>query len=546
MALGICVSPCINNIWHHVFGSSQNSYGVLHLAWCVFALTAIPSVTRPMFYSSCIFIAVFVIINVVSNPFHKLVWVHNWHPFFFMNIFGALALFPLAYAIHNPIKHKNFWLAGIILCIYLSNCKTLLLGIMLTTPIYFLRRYINTPKYVAVTLCACIPLAVIVIEWAVFRHNVINHPVLTDFIVYEKSILLSTLHSRFLTLKAIFHTFMDHPWRILCGFGFGTSGELMLQSLTKLPVQIYQDGVLNPSWGEILKIEFHSYHGLVEALISMGVGGLIIQLYIWLLPILRAKPEKRLITTLVMSLWIFQQSTWFTIELQWLFDIFFLRTVMPNNQPSLNIQHTRTVKWLSFIFVPIAGLLIHMMICFNHYNNILHTWFGAPARVNQSFYRTTQTYGEAQRLTFIQNTVTYDEVRTFLIHTQKYFAKPFTESLNNLPFVTVWTRLRCFAWLAQNNYLSTTDETNWEETAIYAMSAYPHRFDIIYSYANWLYKNTIITPQKCQGQLQTWLTTYPNNPVWQYFHQKSCGQDTTENFKQTVNILKKWLPINNS
>lgn len=485
--VGLLLLPFSLNSWSHIFGTPQTNYGLIHLLFMGCGLALIPKASKTDLYSSLFFIILFSLINALSHPQYKLEWLDNWHPYNFTALFGALCLLPLGILLktENNIWVKRIGICFVIALILLSQNKTMKYSLLILGPLFYLLRNVELKRWHAAVLVSVIPFAVLGVEALSYAH-----------------FNLGSVTSRFITHTGIFKAFVAEPLRILTGFGFGNSGQLVDIHLTELPIELYKKTLYSPTWDGIDRLEFDSYHGIIETFTSAGILGALLQLSIWIIPILKSKQKDLVTDTFLVSLWILHHCMWFTLPVQWVFDILFFRLILPNE----NITSAKpfVLKTFSFLFWVPALVLIHIMITFNRIETPLTRLFPESLESNVMLYKNTQTFGN-----IVLDDILEGEASTQMLH--KFILA--TKNLEDFPFVTIYARTKAC------EFLFPDFKAEWEKTIIYAMKRYGSRYDLVYSYLK--------RSRMSDKFVNKYLKLYPNNPalLWYYWKYHSLTLD---------------------
>jgi hypothetical protein len=223
----------------------------------------------------------------------------DWSPFVFSAFLAFMALGLLA--LSSVCEYPYYRIGGSILAysiILLSSNKTAIVGLFMAFGLVVSIRinpYLQkNARLFLSSIVAMAPLLIII-----------------SMAVFSNPLYLPSLWSRVRLIQMVGLEFTTHPWELLTGLGWGSYTDIFLANLTRVPEALYQNGVWNPTWDALERIDFHSHHQVVEALLATGILGAIIVLLLPAIAVYTTDRDKVIPAFIVFFLYATTSSGWF-------------------------------------------------------------------------------------------------------------------------------------------------------------------------------------------------------------------------------------------
>lgn len=220
-------------------------------------------------------------------------------PYSFPSYIAFIALGIGASAVWVPRK-RNLVLLSAFLLIVVSRNLTAMLGVFFAgTSILILKggkRFIDLRSmrvFYQILVCM-IPIGILLLEGSSIQ-------------------LTPSFASRAQLNQVAFDHLSSSPTTWIWGMGWGNFNELFIKHLSFKEMSLFRDGMWNPSWDAITRVDFHSHHILLEALYSIGIMGPLLILLVLVLLIQYTKDRCIHWAGAGCVIWITLNSCWFEL-----------------------------------------------------------------------------------------------------------------------------------------------------------------------------------------------------------------------------------------
>lgn len=265
--------------------------------------------------SACLASCVAGVLVLCNNPMYWLGWYPEWAPYMFAAFLAPMAL----------VTALCGWLVAAIPLLILSHNKTLILAIIAACGIWFVLRQ-QKRSWTIATICA-IPFAVLALDFLGQYMWDMKYGLTHDQVVMDH---WWSLRSRALSVLVYVQSWMQEPWKLLSGYGWGSYFQHLQQHITSLPISLFYNGVWRPNWDGVDRVDFHAMHQGLEHLFSLGLAGLVLYVSLMLLPFYKTTITFRRFIVAVSFASV--TSTWFTLACVWPYWILAWVLVMPQEQ----------------------------------------------------------------------------------------------------------------------------------------------------------------------------------------------------------------------
>jgi hypothetical protein len=306
IALSLITMPFALDIGLTWYGLPDSGQGILSLIGFTFMLFGFKRLIDEG-YSRFLWINTTAAILMIGGfTLFGNIWGHgtpfaDWSPYVFSAFMAFMAIGLLALSL--TCESQNYRLSGIVLSgiiILLSMNKTAIMSLGVLLVIFeskTISNYIQKLGRVIYTLIVALcPLII-----------------LASMILFSGPAQFPTLWSRVRIIQMVGLEMLEHPSRLLVGYGWGSYTDTFLANMTRVGEAMYQQGVWNPTWDGLSHINSHSHHQVTEALLSTGIFGALIVLILPALAVYVSDRDKLPFAFIVFFLYAATSSGWFEI-----------------------------------------------------------------------------------------------------------------------------------------------------------------------------------------------------------------------------------------
>lgn len=239
--------------------------------------------------------------TLFGNIWGKGTPLAEWSPYVFSAFMAFMAIGLLALSLTS--ESQNHRIGGTILSgglILLSSNKTAIISFAVILGILGSRILSSSlQKYARFRFSLTVGLAPLAI--------------LVSMILFASPTSFPSLWSRVRIIQMVGLEMLEHPWRLLVGYGWGSYTDTFLANLTRVPEAMYQNGLWSPTWDALSHINSHSHHHVAEALLSTGILGALIILLLPAFAVYTSDRDKLIPAFIVFFLYTATSSGWFEI-----------------------------------------------------------------------------------------------------------------------------------------------------------------------------------------------------------------------------------------
>jgi hypothetical protein len=306
IALSLCTLPFALNAGLTWYGLPDSGQGILSLIGFTFMLLGFKRLidegySHFLWVNTALAILTISGFTLIGNIWGKGTPLAEWSPYVFSAFMAFMAIGLLALSLTS--ESKKYRIVGTIfsgVLILLSSNKTAIISLAVILGVLE-SKTISTylQKYVRIRLSLIVGLAPLAI--------------LGSMILFSGPTSFPSLWSRVRIIQMVGLEMLEHPWRLLVGYGWGSYTDTFLANLTRVPEAMYQNGIWNPTWDALAHINSHSHHQVAEALLSTGVLGALIVLLLPALAVYISDRDKLIPAFIVFFLYTSVSSGWFEI-----------------------------------------------------------------------------------------------------------------------------------------------------------------------------------------------------------------------------------------
>lgn len=160
-----------------------------------------------------------------------------------------------------------------------------------------------------------------------------------------------SLRSRALSIMVYGFSWWDEPWRLLCGYGWGSYFQHLQENITSLPIELFHNQAWRPNWDGVDRIDFHVMHQGLENLFSLGLAGLAVYIAMLILPLKRIAFKPFLVAVSFAAV----TSTWFTLPSVWPYWMLAWVLVLPKGEAAYVVIGKKTSYLSLMLAIFIVG-----------------------------------------------------------------------------------------------------------------------------------------------------------------------------------------------
>lgn len=263
--------------------------------------------------------------------------------------------------------------------IAVSGNKTTLAGVVfLPVMLWILSRVpFVSERQMAALVVVLTPLVICTLEWAVASPD-----------------RLVTIWSRLLSQKIVFLAFLDNPWALLHGLGWGHFSELLFtyhEPITSNPALL--KSMPDQVWDAYERSDFHNHNSFLETLSAQGLLGLFLHLgFLGCLMFYCAPPRTKEVFSFLF-LYTLTSSNWFEMPTSVPFTaLAFACVLAPRSSVKGSVPSRRQkTLFMTFFVVLSATFLTNLKTALEHdtagtgrMEDALHAYF--PSFLSSSYY----------------------------------------------------------------------------------------------------------------------------------------------------------------
>lgn len=286
------------------YGLPQTGQGILSLIGFVFYLLGFKRLldrgqSQFLWVNTAIAAMTISSITLIGNFSPENPALAEWSPYVFSAFLAFMAIGLLALSLTAESRMFRFLGVGVAcVLVLLSSNKTAMVGLLCVLVILeskTLSEYLKKNARGGLSLIVgTVPLLILI-----------------SMVVFSSPTRLPSVWSRLRLIQMVGLEMLEHPWRLLVGWGWGSYTDTFLANLTRVSEAMYQNGVWNPTWDALNRVDFHSHHQVIEALLSTGVMGALIVLLLPTIAVYSSDREKLMAAFAVFFLYATTSSGWF-------------------------------------------------------------------------------------------------------------------------------------------------------------------------------------------------------------------------------------------
>lgn len=507
------------------------------LAWfgLAFLLAGFHRSRNNLVEASLVFLGIISLNTLVNHPTFSWALWPRLVPYTFLSYMGLVGALVIGFAeFFEDQKYRKFALGLGVFLVLTSSNKTAICSLLFFGGLYYLysqKLYMNVIRWVVLSA----PITILSLEIT------LNH--FFDF---------GTLAERVIGLKVVAYAMRDNPWVLLFGKGFGIYPDLVQQYLYDLPMSYYSSGrILDPSWGYVLRADFHSHHQLVEMVLQMGVFGAVayIMPFYWSLQGMNSKNAIYRLPALGTILCV--QSLWFPYAIFMPVTLVYLICAVGSSSGDFRIRPTyrKSLLIVSAVVIVAAGTLRATHILFFDPN----VWGHSVVRNSKVIQKVV---ADARRGTDLAATI--EEAGLYWNPAMKANESASLEYYQTIPRPSLMLLEALHKALEslslKRGKLNSDLENVWEGVYNHVTTRMPRRTDLQMGYIYYLMhhheENFGVKLREFRKLSSKYGKTEHNDPLIAYVHGKSLQQQGDElgfqkYFKRAYKLgLRNWIPLN--
>lgn len=459
----------------------------------------------------------------------------NINPYWLPYVFGAflapiaLGIYVVSTLIHNKIGKVSIVFLSLALLV-LSHNKTAWVAVVAWTFFLLVSRQSKYGYFLQKMICASIPLLSLAAiyflsNWQAF----------------------SSLESRKFAIQSYVLAWQDAPLSLLFGNGWGYYFENLQKHITSLPVAFFNNGIWQPKWDGIDRLDFHCMHLGVEALFCTGILGFMLYTALILTPFSDQNYKKNSFNIFMFTvLFGCLTSTWFTLMCVWPFFVLGFSIL---NQYKFTVMRAP---------LPIVWIFIATILCAHGAVTYWQTSVLYPANPKSLFFKFTNSkHMPAQK----DSEATYNYKGFHLGH----FTLNMLKKINKVPYPIITSELNLVfsvynaktsplvldvAILHGISHFSGDEYTKqemWEKAANAVLQKAPKRNDLLVAYVNELIESNQL--EKAKSFIMLMLNKNQNDPfaLWLkgicYVYERNIDRGKSLMVKAIGQGIEKWIFI---
>ncbi len=526
----------VENFFTHLHGLPPTFES---LAWLGvgFITSAFFSYRAHIFRINMIFLIFILVITVINHPtLSWSVWP-QYVPYTFLSYVGLIGALIIGFSEFAKCKKKSliYFTLGVIAILFSTN-KTAICSLVFYFGVYVLFRY-TSYKNMAKIIVISSPLTILILE-----------------IGLNYYFDLGTLAERVIGAKIIAFAFIDNPWIILFGKGFGTYPDLVQQYLYDLPMSYYTQGrQLSPSWGYLLRGDFHNHHQMLEMILQMGVIGGLVYIMPFYFSLKGINNDNALFRILSLGIVICIQSLWFPYAIFMPSTILYFVLCVQNRKFPLTFYQN--------LYMSIRYLAVSLCLCAGGLR-LLYVFYYDGHLYGQHYVSTNKTAQKIVRSAHRGRNVTgilqpaSEHWNARMNPHDSQSLEEFTNTPNPSLCLLEGVHKSLESLSLREGRLSQETESLWQDVYHEIRTRMPRRTDLQMGY---LYYLLNYFPEKFESEHLRFISqaksqnkTLKNDPLISYLHAKILQKKGNDlgfhrEFKRAFKLgLKKWIPLDES